>query len=158
MSLTLTTWANLAKRLKNEDRLEKYASPDTSSAHPNTTAAILQVGDMFRSALINRYSEASVDALTATAIEGTELQIHVESIVLDLLTSGDEIQPESILRAGDRAREYLRFIVSGRAHIDGLEELGGAASGSARVRYRSARRIYDRDNSDGGYDLRNQKI
>jgi len=157
MSLSLTTWALLEDRLKSADRLSRYTGGENSSTHPNLDTAILQASDMFRSAAINRYTEESVDALTSSTITG-EARFHIESLVLDILTSSDERQPETITKAADRAREWLRFLVSGTAHIDGLDPISaGVGSGSGLVSYRGPDRVFDRDStSQPGFGYRNR--
>lgn len=159
MSLALTTWALLEDRLKSADRLSRYTGGENSSTHPNLNTAIAQASDMFRSAAINRYTEESVDALTSSTVPA-EARFHIESLVLDVLTSSDERQPETIAKAADRAREWLRFLVGGTAHLDGLEPISvSVGSGSGNVRYRGPDRIFDRDStSQPGFGYRNPGV
>lgn len=148
--MALTTKASLVKRVGNESLLDQYADNDDD----NITQAIAVAGAMFRSAAINRYTEGSVDALDDTTIDA-EAKFHVESLSLDVLTAGGSGRPESIGLYADKAREWLRFLVAGKAHIDGLALVGSSAghSGSGSVRWRAkaveddSRFTFDRSNT-----------
>lgn len=114
---------------------------------------------MFRSAALNQYTAASIDALTDLTAS-PEVAHHVESLALGIGTSGDDIQPETIARAFDHAREWLRWLAGGSVHIEGLDPVGGggAASGGSGVRYRSRTRLIDRDAEDGDFDARDPRL
>jgi len=153
MPLTLTTWNQLALRVGSEARLTQYAGGDDGPTHPNTDAAIVQASDMFRSAAVNRYTEASVDALTYTTVT-PEVRHHIESIVLGILTSGDDVQPETIQRAQERAYSWLSWLIGGTVNIDGLDPIGSAVASGGGVRYRGRTRIVGSDE----YNARVEKL
>lgn len=161
MPLTLTTWARLSERVRGDTRLGHYSGGETSGSHPNVTAAITAASDMFRSAAVNRYTEASIDALTSETIPG-EAQYHIESLVLGILTGSDEVQPETIAKAADLARQWLGFLAGGSAHVEGLTPLSSATaggSGSGSVRYAAPEsREFDRDSTNQRFAARFPRI
>jgi len=153
MPLTLTTEANLEEYAGGAVRLAQFSDGDSAAV----LTAIYKASDMFRTAAIHQYTEASVDALTATTIPYEPRQ-HIEAVALFLLTIGDDVQPESHRYAYERAEAYFGRLRRGEAVVNGLTQQGGASSGTGRVRFRSAGRVYDRDNTDSKYDQLNPKI
>jgi len=158
MAITpLTDKTELIKRIGDVDRLMQFAQ----GSDTNITAAALIATDAFRSAALNRYSLADVDALTIATIS-PEAKYHIESLALEFMTSNGTGRPEEIKMYGDDARKWLSWVIGGTANISGLNDAGSGVSGSSgtsHVRYSAPdEMVFQRDAYSGRYNYRDPSI
>lgn len=161
MPLTLTTYDNLVRRVGSASRLLQYAEGDTAETHPNIDKAIEEASDAFRSAALNKYTEESVDALTAEDCP-PEVRRNVESLVLGYLTDSDDRRPENIKDAFDKAEQWLRWLAAGKVHIAELTRISYSGSSSRVVGpSTAAENVFSRNPAGSTateYQIRNPKI
>lgn len=153
----LAAEADLVKRVGDAETLGRYSS----SSEDNVLEAIAVATDMFRSAAANRYTDESILELTPTTCP-KEAKAHIVSLALDFLTAGGQGRPDSIKEYADLARDYLKYLVAGTAHVAALTPITTSVSdadGNSNVSYRMPReRVFDRDATSAAYAVRNPKI
>lgn len=150
---TLTDTTALTRFFGSTTRLAQFTNSDSGVQ----ADAIAAASSIAANALYQQYTEASVDALTATTCPD-ELQRHVNAIVAEILTSGGRGRPEDVQVDADNARAYLDAVRNGRIDVPGLDALGSGVEGgggSGPVRYRMpTERVFDRDAPSKKYKAR----
>jgi hypothetical protein len=155
--MQFATYADVVLHVGSAGRLEHLSNGDTEDSHPNTDAAITKASALIEEPLRRHYSD--VDSITS--VNAPEI-IRLQTVILTLyfLTIGDDVQPETIKTASDRAFGWLMDLKDGKVEIVGLTRKEGAVDGATAASLtNSARgRIFDRDNPNSPYNVVNRRI
>lgn len=102
--------ADLVARI-GEYEVDRYAK---AAGDASVADRIEEAWDVFRSAALNTFTEATIDALTSATIP-PEIRKHVVSLAIGGLVAGSN-HPDYIDAATAAAQEWLKFLAAGKVH------------------------------------------